>query len=313
MLKIHSFLQGIKEPVHQLTGRLHKYKSRMATISYMMATVLFLISPDYLRDSKGSLMEYAKAETAPAVQGVEEETANEAIVLTNHIAISNMMTRVNVSLQENDSMIFNNRGTATDRIMMTGVSTATDGTTTGADKSSSGNNITETMADSNNSGADAKQLVDKEEKDQKTTQKETAEVKQKDTENVVHLTKDETQILQRIVEAEATGEDIKGKILVANVILNRVEDDSFPDTVEGVVFQKDGSTYQFSPIKDKRYWSVKVTQDTIKAVERVMQGEDYSQGALYFSARSRADKNSMSWFDSHLDFLFQYGGHEFFR
>ncbi|QHQ61044.1 hypothetical protein Ana3638_09910 [Anaerocolumna sedimenticola] len=106
---------------------------------------------------------------------------------------------------------------------------------------------------------------------------------------------------------------MKGKILVANVILNRVKDDDFPDTIKGVVFQKDGGTYQFSPIKDNRYWSVKVSKDTVKAVDRVMQGEDYSKGALYFSARSRADKNSMRWFDSHLDFLFQYGGHEFFK
>jgi N-acetylmuramoyl-L-alanine amidase len=102
-------------------------------------------------------------------------------------------------------------------------------------------------------------------------------------------------------------------MLVANVILNRVNDDSFPDTVEGVVFQQDGDTYQFSPIKDKRYWSVNISQDTVTAVERVMQGEDDSQGALYFSARDKADKNSMSWFDRNLEFLFEYGGHEFFR
>ena len=102
-------------------------------------------------------------------------------------------------------------------------------------------------------------------------------------------------------------------MLVANVVLNRVNDDYFPNTVEGVVFQNNGRTYQFSPIKDKRYWSVKISQDTITAVDRVMAGEDYSQGALYFSARSKADKNSMSWFDRNLEFLFKYGGHEFFR
>ena len=137
--------------------------------------------------------------------------------------------------------------------------------------------------------------------------------KEKSKKYVLDLSDEDIEILERIVEAEATGEDIKGKMLVANVILNRVNDDDFPDTIKGVVFQKDGGTYQFSPIKDNRYWSVKISKDTVKAVDRVMQGEDDSKGALYFSARSRADKDSMRWFDSHLDFLFRYGGHEFFK
>ena len=34
--------------------------------------------------------------------------------------------------------------------------------------------------------------------------------------------------LLKIVEAEAGGEDVKGKILVANVIFNRVKIRSFP-------------------------------------------------------------------------------------
>lgn len=127
--------------------------------------------------------------------------------------------------------------------------------------------------------------------------------------NVVDLSDKEIEILQRIVEAEASGENIKGKMLVANVILNRVKSKQFPDTIEGVVFQKN----QFSPIRDGRYYSVKVSQSTKKAVNRVLKGEDESRGALYFSARSKADKNSMTWFDSHLTFLFKYGGHEFFK
>ncbi len=131
--------------------------------------------------------------------------------------------------------------------------------------------------------------------------------------NVVGLSDNEIEILQRIVEAEASGETTKGKMLVANVILNRVKNTYFPDTVEGVVFQRNGGTYQFSPIKDGRYYSVKVSSDTKKAVSRVLKGEDESKGALYFSARSKADRNSMRWFDNHLTFLFEYGGHEFFK
>ncbi|HIU67361.1 MAG TPA: cell wall hydrolase, partial [Candidatus Caccomorpha excrementavium] len=56
--------------------------------------------------------------------------------------------------------------------------------------------------------------------------------------SVFSVTQEEVEILQRIVEAEATGQDVKGKILVANVVLNRVMSDGFPDTIEEVVFQR---------------------------------------------------------------------------
>ena len=120
------------------------------------------------------------------------------------------------------------------------------------------------------------------------------------------------QILCKIVEAEAGGEDMNGRILVANVILNRVNSKAFPNSVEGVVFQKSNGIFQFSPIRDGRYHRVKVSEETMEAVERALLGEDYSQGALYFVSRKAAGPEKMQWFDRHLTPLFQYGGHEFF-
>ncbi len=126
------------------------------------------------------------------------------------------------------------------------------------------------------------------------------------------ITEEDKEVLLRIVEAEATCEDIKGRMLVANVILNRVVSKGFPNSIAEVVFQNNGVTYQFAPIKDGRYWSVKISDATREAVERVLAGEDYSQGALYFAARSMANKRAMSWFDTSLKFLFRHGVHEFF-
>ncbi len=120
------------------------------------------------------------------------------------------------------------------------------------------------------------------------------------------------QILLRIVEAEAAGEGIEGKKLVANVILNRVCHASFPNTVEEVVFQKSGGHAQFSPTIDGRFESVQISNETVEAVDMVLAGSDDSQGALFFSARSKADPDNMSWFDKNLKWLFAYGGHEFY-
>lgn len=119
--------------------------------------------------------------------------------------------------------------------------------------------------------------------------------------------------LQRIVEAEAGGEDQDGKLLVANVVLNRVNSEKFPDTVLEVVMQREQGVAQFSPTVDGRYHSVKVSEDTKTAVERALYGEDISQGALYFCAREKADSGRMQWFDRHLTRLFAYGHHEFFQ
>lgn len=119
--------------------------------------------------------------------------------------------------------------------------------------------------------------------------------------------------LLRIVEAEAGGEDENGKLLVANVVLNRVLDEDFPDTVTEVIFQQSKGVTQFSPVASGRIWKVEVSEETVEAVNRAIEGEDLSQGALYFAARKYANQESMRWFDECLQYLFTHGGHEFFK
>ena len=57
----------------------------------------------------------------------------------------------------------------------------------------------------------------------------------------------EYQVLLKIVEAEAGGEDLTGRVLVANVVMNRVRSDRFPNSVSEVVYQRSGGSVQFSP------------------------------------------------------------------
>ncbi len=122
------------------------------------------------------------------------------------------------------------------------------------------------------------------------------------------MSQEDYYTLLQIVEAEATGGDLTSKMIVAQVVLNRVQDSHFPDNIYDVVWQK----AQFQPTSDGRIYSCTVTDSTIEAVDRVLQGEDYSQGALFFFARDDADSVSASWFDSSLVKIFEYGGHEYF-
>lgn len=127
------------------------------------------------------------------------------------------------------------------------------------------------------------------------------------------LSDEDMEALLRIVEAEAGCEDEDGKLLVANVVLNRVNSDSFPETVHEVVFQRENGVTQFSPVASGSYYTVEISEDTISAVGRALSGEDISEGALFFAARKYADSSRMKWFDENLTFLFSHGGHEFFK
>ena len=133
-----------------------------------------------------------------------------------------------------------------------------------------------------------------------------------DKEYVLDISPQDYENMLRIVEAEAGGEDRTGKILVANVIINRVKDESFPDSVTEVIFEQTNGVCQFSPIRDGRFYSVSVSEETIEAVQAALCGEDCSKGALYFMARKAADTDKAAWFDRNLTKLFVYGGHEFF-
>jgi N-acetylmuramoyl-L-alanine amidase len=119
--------------------------------------------------------------------------------------------------------------------------------------------------------------------------------------------------LLRIVEAEAGTEDIKGRVLVANVIMNRVADDEFPDTISDVIWEVKSGVAQFSPTYDGTIYTVTVSDETREAVKQALNGTDYSEGALFFIQRSAAEEHNVTWFDENLTRLFKHGVHEFYK
>jgi spore germination cell wall hydrolase CwlJ-like protein len=129
---------------------------------------------------------------------------------------------------------------------------------------------------------------------------------------VVQVSEEDYTALIKLVEAEASGEDIKGRMLVANVVINRLEAGRFGSSIKEVIYQRVDGRAQFSPVGTGKIERVKVSEKTVEAVERALCGEDESQGALYFAARAYADPGNMAWFDRNLTRLFSYHGHEFF-
>lgn len=174
-------------------------------------------------------------------------------------------------------------------------------------------NVLKLFAVNQEQNADAlsaqKQIAKDEEKEKIKKRK-----KRKKNKYVVKISEHDKEVLLRIVEAEAGDEDVEGRMLVANVILNRVKcKTEFPNNVTEVVFDHSGGVYQFSPISDGSYYDVTVTKGTKEAVDRVLKGEDKSKGALYFMARRYAAKRNVEWFDSSLTYVLTYADHEFFK
>lgn len=128
-----------------------------------------------------------------------------------------------------------------------------------------------------------------------------------------HISEDDYQTLLKVVEAEAGCEDENGKLLVANVVLNRVSSKKFPETVRDVVYQANGGKIQFATAYNGRMNSVKVSDETVCAVEKAMYGEDISKGALYFISSKAVSPEKSSWFYTKLNHVFDYGRHSFFK
>ena len=131
-------------------------------------------------------------------------------------------------------------------------------------------------------------------------------------ENPTLMSDEDYDTLLRIVEAEAGSEDIKGRVLVANVIMNRVKSEDFPNTVTEVVWDNSDGVPQFSPTYDGRITEVAVSDETREAVKQALKGTDYSEGALFFIQKSAAEEHNVKWFEKDLKRLFKYGVHEFY-
>jgi spore germination cell wall hydrolase CwlJ-like protein len=121
----------------------------------------------------------------------------------------------------------------------------------------------------------------------------------------MRLTPEEIAVLEKIVQAEAGGEDQQGKRLVVNVIWNRLNDRRFPNNVKDIIFQPN----QFEPVRNGAYDRAVPSSETKKAVQEAL-CINHSQGALYF--RSAKGATPDCWHEQALKFLFQHGGHRFY-
>lgn len=104
------------------------------------------------------------------------------------------------------------------------------------------------------------------------------------------ITKEEKELLARLVTAEAKGEPFEGKVEVATVVLNRVEHEQYPDTIEEVIYQE----RQFEPVENGAI-NQPATPEAKQAVNEALVNQGQDNQSINFYNPDIVDSN---WHES---------------
>lgn len=121
-------------------------------------------------------------------------------------------------------------------------------------------------------------------------------------ETVINLNDEEIMLLSKLVAGEARGESYEGQVAVAAVVINRVKDSRFPNTLEGVIYQKNA----FSVVKNGKI-NAEPTSSTYRAAQEALYGNDPTNDAIYFW---NPDISTCSWINTLNPYL-RIGNHVF--
>lgn len=89
---------------------------------------------------------------------------------------------------------------------------------------------------------------------------------------------DEVNLLTRVIAGEATGEPYEGQVAVGAVLLNRVRNASFPNTISGVIYQP----HAFESVTNGLIWRVADLATARRAAMDALNGWDPTYGSLFF-------------------------------
>ncbi|MEA4831066.1 MAG: cell wall hydrolase [Oscillospiraceae bacterium] len=125
------------------------------------------------------------------------------------------------------------------------------------------------------------------------------------------ISEDELRMLYCVVQREVDNLGLEHKRIIAEVIINRVKSDKFPNTVSDVLHQKK----QYPTIINFYNTTFVPDETTIQAVNDVINGrcEDRSCGALYFYDPEYTSDEVAAWFESDLCYLYTIDCHRFFK
>lgn len=113
---------------------------------------------------------------------------------------------------------------------------------------------------------------------------------------------EDEQCLMKIAESEAGDQPIEGMALVIKTVLNRVEDEDYPDTVYGVISQAG----QFDSYENGSYDISTPSEKSCLALEEIKTGLFDKDTVIAFEI---AGNRSL---DKYFFYAFTLGGHDFY-
>ena len=84
-------------------------------------------------------------------------------------------------------------------------------------------------------------------------------------------------LLAKVIYAEARGESYTGQVAIGAVVLNRVEDSRFPNTIAGVIYQP----WAFTAVNDGQI-NLEPNQKAYQAADDALNGWDPTYGCVYY-------------------------------
>lgn len=108
--------------------------------------------------------------------------------------------------------------------------------------------------------------------------------------------------LSRIIYCESGNQILNGKIAVGNVVLNRVNSSSFPNTIHDVIFQKN----QFSPVSSGSIYR-EPGEASVIAAKLVLDGAQVLDSALFFNTAGL-----VCYASKHRAYITTIGAHSFY-
>ena len=108
--------------------------------------------------------------------------------------------------------------------------------------------------------------------------------------------KSDIQLMARAINGEARGEPYEGQVAVGAVILNRVKDSRFPNSISGVIYQSGA----FTAVADGQINAPIDEGSTVyKAAQDAMNGWDPTGGCVYYFNPNTAT-NKWIWSRPHV-------------
>jgi len=114
--------------------------------------------------------------------------------------------------------------------------------------------------------------------------------------------------LSKIISAESAGEELRGKIAVGNVVMNRVRNSEYPNSIYEVIFDTKNGV-QFTPVANGTINNAP-TEESVLAAKICLENYSLTDRDILFFLNPQI--STSTWVPDNRDFIMTIGRHDFY-